>query len=469
MSEPEVQSVKGSRWLRLVDQWSRWRGASVNRSILGAAVTIGALSVGVRVVAALKEIIVAKTFGTSDALDAFLVAFLLPFFAINVISGSFNVALIPTFVRVRDRDGHPAAQRLLASMLWCSLAILIGVTALLGLSASSVLPLIASSFSPAKIELSRRLFYLLLPTLLICGLSTTWSAVLNAGQKFAWAAITPILTPLVTIVVLLVVGPGWGIYPVVFAALIGFSAEALMLGLGMKRLRFSLLPRWHGFDQPVKEVLGQYAPVAAGAILMSGSLVVNQSMAAMLGTGNVAALNYGTKVVSFILGVGSLALGTAVLPYFSRMVAAQDWRGARHTLRTFVRLLMLASLPATAALVVGSESLTRVLFQRGHFTSEDTGLVAPIAACYALQIPFYLAGQVGVRLLIAMGKSRTVMMICAVNLIANVSANWMFMKAMGVTGIALATSLVYLLSCGQIGYALRREFKRRHHSDSPYA
>src|SRR5439155_19515636 len=124
-----------------------------------------------------------------------------------------------------------------------SLAILIGVTALLGLSASSVLPLIASSFSPAKIELSRRLFYLLLPTLLICGLSTTWSAVLNAGQKFAWAAITPILTPLVTIVVLLVVGPGWGIYPVVFAALIGFSAEALMLGLGMKRLRFSLLPR----------------------------------------------------------------------------------------------------------------------------------------------------------------------------------------------------------------------------------
>ena len=107
--------------------------------------------------------------------------------------------------------------------------------------------------------------------------------------------------------------PDWGIYAVVVATLIGFGAEGLILGCGLKRQGFSLLPRWRGLDLAVREVIGQYAPVAAGAVLMSGSLVVNQSMAAMLGPGSVAGLNYGTKVVSFILGIGSLALGTAVL------------------------------------------------------------------------------------------------------------------------------------------------------------
>ncbi len=461
MLDPKADSVKSSLWLRLADQWNRWTNASANRGIFGAAATIGVLTVGVKVIAALKEIVLAGRFGTSDALDAFLVAFMLPFFAINVISGSFNVALIPTFMRVREQEGQAAAGRLLAGMLCWSLLLLLGVTALFGLLINALLPLLASSFSAAKLALTKRLFYLLLPTLLICGLSTTWSAALNAGHKFALVAITPVVTPLLTIGVLYAAGTQWGIFAVVFATLLGFAAEAVMLAWGLKRLGFSLLPRWHGFDAAGKEVMGQYAPVAAGAVLMSGSLVVNQSMGALLGPGSVAGLNYGTRVVSIILGIGSLALGTAVLPYFSRMVTKGDWAGTRHTLRTYLRLLMITSGPLAVGLVIWSEPLVRILFERGNFTAADTDFVAPIAACFALQIPFYLTGQIGVRLLNAMGKGRSIMIICAVNLVATLAGNWIFMRAMGVAGIAISTSLVYLISFLQIFYVAGKELKRR--------
>ena len=82
MPEPEIQTAKVSVWLRLIEGWNRWTGASVNRSIFGAALTIGALTIAAKLVSVVKELIVAKTFGTSDALDAFLIAFLLPLFAI---------------------------------------------------------------------------------------------------------------------------------------------------------------------------------------------------------------------------------------------------------------------------------------------------------------------------------------------------------------------------------------------------
>jgi putative peptidoglycan lipid II flippase len=461
MSEPEVPIAKSSIWLRLIERWSRWTGASINRSIFGAALTVGLLSLGVKLVAAVKEVVVAKAFGTSDELDAFLAAFLLPFFAINVVSGSFNAALIPTFVRVRDREGREAAGKLLSSMLTVSLAILAGVALLLACSARAVLPLVASNFSPAKLALTRQLMYLLVPTLLICGLSTTWSAVLNAGQKFALAAVAPLITPLLTVAVLYAANAKGGIYSLAFATVAGLSAEALVLGWGLNRAGFSLLPRWHGLTEAVRESIGQYAPVAAGAVLMSGSLVVNQAMAAMLGPGSVAGLSYGSKVVSFILGTGSVALGTAVLPYFSRMVAAEDWTGVRHTVRTYVRLLTIAGVPVTVILVAGSQPLVRLLFERGNFTSDDTQVVARIAALFALQIPFYLAGQLGVRLLNALGKGRAIMAICAVNLTANLVGNWLFMKKMGVSGIALSTSVVYLVSCLQIFLVGTRELRRR--------
>jgi len=58
---------------------------------------------------------VAAWFGTADCIDAFLIAFLLPLFVINVVYGSFNVAFIPTFIRVMHKQG--SAQDIFSSII----------------------------------------------------------------------------------------------------------------------------------------------------------------------------------------------------------------------------------------------------------------------------------------------------------------------------------------------------------------
>ena len=461
MIEPDIQSSRNSIWLRLSEGWSRWTAATVNRSIFGAAMTIGAFTVVVKLVSVAKELVVAKTFGTSDALDAFLIAFLLPLFAINVVAGSFNAALIPTFIKVREKEGTEAAQRLLSNMLFWSVGLLVIVTLLFALSANAVLRLMSSSFNAEKFALTRKLFFILLPTLVICGLSTTWSAVLNAGQKFALAALTPALTPIVTLGLIFGFGPTWGIHAVAVGTIAGFVLEAGVLGWSLRRQGFSLLPKWRGKDAALIEVIRQFAPMMAGAFLMSSSLVIDQSMASMLGPGSVAALNYGSKVVALILGIGSMALGTAVLPYFSRMVARNEWAGVRHTLRTYLRLILIVTLTLTGGVVLFSEPMVRVVFERGSFNASDTRVVSVVTACFALQIPFYVAGILGVRLLNALGKGGSIMLICAANMLVNVFGNLILMRWMGVAGIALSTSLVYLLSCVLVFYVILTELKQR--------
>jgi putative peptidoglycan lipid II flippase len=103
MNVPEIQTVKASLWPRLVAGWNRWTGASVNRSIFGAALIVATFTVINKLISVGKELAVAGSFGTSDALDAFLIAFLLPSFTISVVAGSFNAALIPTCIKVRDQ------------------------------------------------------------------------------------------------------------------------------------------------------------------------------------------------------------------------------------------------------------------------------------------------------------------------------------------------------------------------------
>ena len=101
-----------------------WFGASTNRRILGAAATVAVLSLVVRAASLGKDLAVAYRFGTGDSLDAFLIALLLPAFAINVVASSLNSAFVPVFIELREREGAASADRLFRSVLAVSLGIL---------------------------------------------------------------------------------------------------------------------------------------------------------------------------------------------------------------------------------------------------------------------------------------------------------------------------------------------------------
>ena len=59
----------------------------------------------VKFVAFAKDLVVANHFGVSRELDAYLVAFILPSFAINVVAGAFHTSLVPTYIETREHEG----------------------------------------------------------------------------------------------------------------------------------------------------------------------------------------------------------------------------------------------------------------------------------------------------------------------------------------------------------------------------
>jgi putative peptidoglycan lipid II flippase len=186
--------------------------------------------------------------------------------------------------------------------------------------------------------------------------------------------------------------------------------------------------------------------MVAGAFFMSSTSLVDQSMAAMLGAGSVSTLNYGGKVLTLILGIGSVSLGTAVFPHFSRMVAASDWASIRHTLKTYIYLILLVTIPLTLILVYFSEPLVRLFFERGAFTSADTWRVSQVQALFLLQVPFYFLGILMVRLISSLKMNRILMQAAIINLFLKIIFNYLFMQRLGAAGIALSTTLVYAVS-----------------------
>ncbi len=416
-------------------------GASVNRRIFRAAAIVTAAGIAVKLVATGKEFVVAGVYGRSDAMDAFLAAVLIPNLLINLISESMNQALVPTLIHVREREGHARAQQLLSSsMLW--VCILLGMaTLLMALAARGFFPLVASNFPPAKLDLAERLFYALLPMVLISGIATNCTAVLNTFDRFALPAIAPIAIPATMMVGAALLGSRMGIWALVWSTLAGCLIHAGAVAWMMESHGYQLRLFWHGATEATREVARQYGPVLLSGVVASGGLLVDQSMAAMLPAGSVSALAYANRFVSVVATLLAGAISSAVVPHFSRMVALADWAGCRHTLRTWVRLTLLVSAPIAAILIAGAHQLIRLTFQHGAFGPHDTAIVTPVLAMYALQIPFFVSSRVYYRFLVAMRRTDLILYCGVINLALDIVLNLVLMRWLGVAGIALATSL----------------------------
>jgi putative peptidoglycan lipid II flippase len=428
----------------------------MTQRVIRAATTIAVLSAAAKVVSVGKELLVARRFGTGAAIESYLVAFLTPALAVNVIATSLSIALIPTYIAVRETKGRDAAERLLSGLTAWTLTLLTLAAILIVVSSPLYLPLIASGFNQRKLDLAFQLLCVLSPIIVLNGLSAIWGAAINAGERFALVALTPVITPLTTIVVLLLF-IRHSIFALPIGMLAGSALETTLLGAALKRRGISLRPHWYRLDESLRQVSGQFGPRAGASVLRSGSAVVDRSFAATLFPGAVAVLSYSQRITATLLSIAGVALGSAITPYLSAKAAKRDWLGLRQTLRNYLLAVTVASIPIVLLLLYFSVPIVRLIFERGSFRPRDTMLVAQTLSYYAFQIPFYLSNVFLSRLLGALMASRILIWGAAINLILNFVLNAVFIRTWGVAGIALATSCAaFLTFCFLTATAIRR-------------
>lgn len=177
--------------LSLTRRWRAWSGRSSHRRVLAAGLTVGLFTGAVQIASLFKEVIVAGRFGTGDQLDAFFIAYLFPAFGINVLGWSLNSALVPAFVRIREKEGSAAAHAMLVGVTARMLALLLALSTLLAFTFPLLIRVFASSFRPAKLELTTTLFFLILPSLTCSAVAAIWSGILNALDDFGMLRSSP--------------------------------------------------------------------------------------------------------------------------------------------------------------------------------------------------------------------------------------------------------------------------------------
>jgi putative peptidoglycan lipid II flippase len=437
----------------------------IERQVVGALGSIGSATLASRILGFARDMIVALAFGAGPVTDAFFVAYRIPNILRRLLAeGALSTAVVPVFTEYAALHAGDEMRRLVRATLGIGLVVLFATTLLGIVGAPWVLRAIAPGFTSDATQeaLAVQLTRVMFPYLILVGLSALAMGALNAANRFFAAALAPAVANVGMIagVLLLARHVDPPILSLAIGVLAGGVGQLLVQLPDLARCGLLVSPSW----EPHHPALARMARLLVAAVFGLASVqvmvFVNTILASLLPAGSVSFLYYADRVMEFPLGVFGIALASASLPAMSRQAAEGDTRALAGTLNFALRLAVYICIPATVGLLVLRMPITRVLFERGRFTSADTLATAQALSGYAVGLVGFAAARITAQAFYAIKRPGVAVRVGALSVAANIVAALALMAPLGHAGLAYASSVGAFVNLLALLWAARRRFGR---------
>ena len=213
-------------------------------------------------------------------------------------------------------------------------------------------------------------------------------------------------------------------------------------------------------DLDVRRVLWLMLPVTISLGLINFNLLINSTAGFLVSEQAPAAIDKAFRIYMLPQGVFSVAVATVLFPTLARFAARGDLDRLRSAMASGMRLILLLLIPATAAILVLSEPMIRVVYERGDFGPEATDLVSTALFWFAFSLPFNGIFLLLTRTFFSLQRPWVPTAIAAANLAITAAAAFALYGPFGVGGIVAATAIATAASVVAQAVVLRRALGR---------
>ncbi len=423
--------------------------------IARSAGTVGIAVMCSRILGLIREQVFAGMFGAGTAYDAFVVAFRIP----NLLRDLFGEgALSAAFVTVfSDYDTNKTQKQTwqLASNVLVFFAIALSLITLAGIYlAGPIVSLLAHGFDkvPGKSELTVKLTMIMMPFLVFISLSAVIMGILNTKGRFFVPAMASSFFNLGSIlggVGLALLLPRYGQPPIVGMAigtLIGGVLQLCMQFPTLMKTGFSFKPLLRLSDPGLRRILRLMIPATIGLSATQINLFINTNFASSCAEGSVSWLQYAFRLVQLPIGVFGVAFSIAAMPVLARHAAKADIQGMRETLVSSLTMVFCLTIPASAGLILLSEPIIRLIYERGAFTAATTIATSHALVLYAIGLFAYSANKIIVPVFYALDDTKYPVIGSFLTVLANVLIIKATISAFQYKAIALTVSCTMILN-----------------------
>lgn len=408
-----------------------------------------------KVLALIRQTIIARQFGLSSSLDAFNVANNLPDLLFSLISGgALAMALIPALSEYLTKKGKAETWKVFSSVANITFIVTAILAIIMVIFAKQLVSWelgIAPGFTNAQQDLVVNLMRMNLIATLIFSISGLVMSALQVNKQFFFPAVAPAFYNIGQIIGATVFAPtafslgfmtipglNLGIYGLVWGVLLGATLHLLVQIPALLRLHF----RWSwkiSLDNPgVRKVATLMGPRLLTMLCIQIIFLARDNLASRLAEGAVSALTYGWFIMQVPETLIGTAIATALLPTIAEHIHAERREDFQKTMSTTIRVILALTLISTVMAWISLRPLADVIFGLGKQASD---MLVWTTRAYLLGLTTHAILEVTVRAFYAQQDAKTPLIATFLRLVIFLVVGIGLYEILGPVGIALADSL----------------------------
>lgn len=436
------------------------RGRSVNESEISmlkkTAFWMAMLTIISRTLGFLREVLIAKTFGSGAEADSyFLMTSIVGF--LWLFSGVFGNSMIPLLIEIRQKRGDE--QGLIRRLTQGVLILYLAVVGVMFAFAPQVVGMIGYGFSADSQALTVFLFRIGVFSVFFSALFDLHHNYLKSHQLFLAGNFSGIASNIVYMIFFFVVPREWQTIEglslmMVFAMAVKFFATYPYLRKVHYRMKW-MSRFWE--DKNFQKVLMLGMPIFMGGVAYKINGIIDKILATPLPTGSVSSMNYAYRLVSTYENMVLVAFVTLLFPTLAR-IAQTDTKRFRSAFDRAMRVMIDILIPSTLGLVILAEPIVTVVYRRGAFDLQALAATTDILRIYGIGLIAVGANALLVKGFYANQETKIPTYIGLVSVAVNITFDFILVGPFGIQGLAAATVIASFTGLSLRGWMFYRTY-----------
>lgn len=397
-------------------------------------------------------------FGVTSSTDAFFLVYGLIFFIANIFASAVESVIVP-FIHDSKKRGMDYREFVCSILISSStyfliLALFIAITARPLMQAFTNLP-------PEVVSDGYLILIEILPLLFLISWTATLNGTLNSFKIFWAPALSPLLRGTVVLLTVIFLKDILGIHAVALGFLAGELLRLYVSYLILKRKTdfvFSI-PRNKSTASGSFVQTAGYQMVSAAIVGLNP--LIDRIVASWMGEGSVSLIEYSEKLFFLPSTLFTIGLIKVVLSYWSFRSYEIGFHRLKSDVQNALKIVGGIALLVTFFVYIFRDFYAEIAFSHGGFPLSRIPEVSAILGMYILGLPPLIMAYLLVNGLMVMKGTKVIMKMGIIINLSNIVLDILLAKLLGVKGIALASTFVYLLTFVLMYIAFNREFNKR--------
>lgn len=437
-----------------------------NRKLFKIAGYVGIITVVSKLFGLLRDLVIAKVYGTSITADAYNFAYLLTGNALILLGGlggPFHSATIATLTKIKDNAKESGS--FLIKIFTTTFLILLLITGLVLIFKDQIIHIILpaggleSSYKEKLWSLTIMQLQIMSPLIIISGLLGILCGVANVYGGYFWPSFGPVLPSLSIIAFVFAykdpdIGFALGLGTLIGAALQLLVQMPYALKAGLyENLKIAFVKN----QKAVSEYYTFIGPAIISTSIGQLTVYIDGYFCSGLPEGSWTATLFANRLIQLPLGVLVTSFLVPFFPRFSELAHGKNLDDLKRTSIMVIKSLWFLTLPIAVYLFLFAKPVVEIIFERGAFNERSTALTSSILVALLLSMIAYVARDTLTRVFYSLGDSKLPLLVAVFSILLKIGLNSVLVEKYQAPGIAFSTSLVTVFNFLFLAVLLRKK------------